>query len=96
MDNGQKPAIEIGDIKDSDQKYILQCVCAEKDCDEVLAETHPMTGKDMGDRWSSLVISAGFSTMKCPAGHPATYSDLNIHTEFVIKETMLKEADHAE
>jgi hypothetical protein len=74
--------IEINDIKDSQDEYVLRMICSETGCEQVLAETNPMTGQSLYENWASLIMSAGFNTRDCPnKEHHPTFSDLNIHSE---------------
>ena len=73
--------IEINDIANSQDEFVLRMICSEEGCEQVLAETSPMTGEDLNKEWGRLILSAGFNTRKCPDGHPATFSDLNVHSK---------------
>lgn len=81
----KRDGIQIGDIKTSQDEYVLQEVCNGEGCGNVLGETESMTGEDMYKRWTSLVMSAGFATSRCDnQDHRPTFSDLNISTDLTI------------
>ena len=63
-------------IKDAKFKMLLLC----GDCGKQLNETKEMTGKELYDGWTMLIMTSGFNAGTCPEGCRSTFSDLNINT----------------
>jgi len=70
---------------DINNKYYVSLRCA--DCNSELNRTKEMTGKELYDAWTNLIISSGFNAGKCKKGCRSTFNDLNINTEFKIRKT---------
>lgn len=71
---------------DSDKvsKYVVEAVCTN--CGkEVLNTTKQMDAGELREAWTMIVMSAGFSTPRCPKCSYKTFSDLNIGTRFRIR-----------
>ena len=63
-------------------KYKLICAC--QDCGKVLDDTCELSGAELRNLWTGLVVSAPLNTGSCPNGCRATYSDCNANTELRI------------
>ena len=74
--------IELVDIAESDELYKLVLLC--NDCGKQLNETSEMSGKEIKNLWTDMVLASGLVTGKCPNGCRSTYSDLNINTKLRI------------
>lgn len=56
-------------------KYLIKLYCSE--CQGVILESIEMTGDEIRDNLTNLVLTAPLNAPKCPKGCPATYSDCN-------------------
>ena len=83
MTNLTDEQIEIADVK-PDGRYIVKVICGE--CQDVLLESVEMSGSDLTDAWSNLVLTKGFNTPQCEKGCRPTYSDFNINSDMRIEE----------
>lgn len=80
---GQLPdAIKLDEVE-PDGRYIVKVVCG--DCSKSILESVEMSGKELKDSWSQLILTKGFNTPKCKNGCRATYSDFNINSEMRIE-----------
>jgi len=80
--------IELKDVI-LEEKYVLEVKCT--DCGHVLNSTVVMTGEELSNHWSRLVMSSPLVTGGCPEGCRSTFSDCNINTDMVIRKA--KEGD---
>jgi len=72
--------IELREIRnDSENKFKVIASCSE--CDEQMAETEIMTGKELSNRWISIVMGGALSIGRCPKCKYSTFSDCNLAYE---------------
>lgn len=72
--------------KSEEQKYTVRVICDNPGHKKKvkLAETVPMTIKEIQDDWTRLVLTSGFNTPRCHRCGNSTFSDLNISTDLLI------------
>ena len=56
------------------------------ECKEMMLDSIVMTGDEVRESWTNLVLTAPLNAPKCPKGCPATYSDCNQNYNMVIEE----------
>lgn len=75
--------IALADVK-PDRPYIVKVFCG--DCGGMLLESGELTGADLKESWSNLVLTKGFNTPRCKQENcRPTYSDFNINSEMRIE-----------
>ena len=79
---------ELSEIEnDETNSYQVVELCSE--CGTKINETKPMSGKEISENWTAIIMSAPLSNPPCPKCGASTYSDCNMHTNTRIIKTGL-------
>lgn len=79
---------EFENMKDK-EKYQVLIICSE--CRSKITESKQMTGKEIKDSWTMIVMGSPLNTGRCPKCKYSTFSDCNMHTDLKIKRVISKE-----
>lgn len=75
--------VKFDDLR-SDGRYMIRLYCSE--CKELMLESVELSGQEVRDSWTNLVMTAPLNAPSCPKGCPPTYSDCNQAYNMVIEE----------